>query len=93
MKPKIEARIATRPKNDIWACPKLSIKIRKEPENIPIKEPTIPISISNDLEILLTRLILLIYVLNNIYKFINQQWPEVLLCYFFQPAFYEMLLL
>lgn len=73
MKPKIEARIATRPKNDIWACPKLSIKIRKEPENIPIMEPTAPITISKVLERVLVRFILISMECHIIYNITNRQ--------------------
>lgn len=55
----MEARIAIMPKNDMWACPKLSIKIRKEPENIPTIEPIKPIAISKVLGRVLVRFMLI----------------------------------
>lgn len=76
MKPKIEANMAIIPKNDMWARPKLSIKIRKEPENIPIMEPNAPITISKVLERVLVRFILISMDCHIIYNIINRQWPE-----------------
>ena len=58
MIPKIEANIAMKPKNEVCTCPKLSIKIKKEPEVIPIMEPKIPKIVSKVLEIVLRRFIL-----------------------------------
>lgn len=68
MNPKMEARIAMMPKNDMCACPKLSIKIRKEPENIPIMDPIAPITISKVLEGILVRFILIFMDGHIIYK-------------------------
>lgn len=75
MIPRIDARMATIPKKGVCTCPKLSMNIKKEPENIPMMEPIIPITISKVLETVLVRFMFNNMYNNIIYRFINPQWP------------------
>ena len=83
MKPKMEAKIAMMPKNDIWACPKLSIKIRKEPENIPTMDPIKPIAISKVLERVLVRFMIIYMGRHIIYKLQVHNGLELKMASFF----------
>ena len=74
----MDAMIATIPKNGACAIVMFSRNIRKDPENIPITEPTIPRAISKFLEMILVLLMimnLIIIIYNYLIK--GRQLPEL----------------